>query len=93
MIGRRAKPSSVIRKHVESGVFQHDKGTDTFWTQKCQKCPKCVQKSDQNVSIVKICPKCAQNMSKLADYVQKASKLLSFIWTFLALQTKCVQNL
>ena len=39
-----------------------------------------------------MCPNDSQNMSNLADYVQKASKLLTFFWTFVVQHTKHVQT-
>ena len=39
-----------------------------------------------------MCPNDSQNMSNLADYVQKASKLLTFFWTFVVRHTKHVQT-
>ena len=39
-----------------------------------------------------MCPNGAQNMSNSADYVQKASKLVTFVWTFVEGHKKPVQS-
>ena len=36
----------------------HDVGTDTFWTQFCKNCLKCVQNMSKRYNMSKRCPKC-----------------------------------